>query len=139
MLMGRSKRMSQSDGLLIPITVSVVGSSVILLVMLALCSFISLSVDVPPTFITPLATMSIAVATFTSGAIFSGLFGKSGLIVGAIIGILTFALILVIALIYGLPSFTGTGIVKFMLLTISGAFGGYSGIIIREGISRRKK
>ncbi len=136
---GRSGGRVQGDGLLIPITVSTVGSAVILLVMLAICSFISLSVDIPPSFITPLATMSIAVATFVSSAIFSGLFGKSGLVIGVIIGLVTFMLIFVIALIYGLPSFTGTGVIKFMLLLLSGAFGGYSGIMIREGRSRRKK
>ncbi len=135
----RYSRRSHSEGLLIPITVSAVGSAVILLIMLSICSMISLSIDVPQTFITPLATMSISAATFVSAAIFSGLFGKNGLLMGAVIGIITFMLIFIIALIYDLPSITGTGVIKFLLLTLSGAFGGYCGIMIREKRNRRKK
>ncbi len=139
MFKDRISRKSYSEGLLIPITVSAVGSAVILLIMLSICSMISLSVDIPPSFITPLATMSISAATFVSSTIFSGIFGKNGLLAGAAIGVITFMLIFIIALIYDLPSFTGTGVIKFLLLTLSGAFGGYCGIMIREKKSRRKK
>ncbi len=127
-----------SQGLLVPIAVSSAGAAVILLLMLSLCSFVALSIDLAPSIITPLATTSMAIATFASGLIFSGLFGKNGLVVGAIIGAGTFTLVFVIALIYGLSAFTGTGVVKFMLLTLSGALGGYAGIILKEKQTRRK-
>ncbi len=139
MYKGHKSRYSQNDNLLIPIAVSVVGSSVILLAMLALCSFVALSIDISPSYITPLATLSISVATFASSAIFSGLLGKNGLVIGAIIGLITFALLFIIALLYELPSFTGTGAIKLLLLILSGAVGGYIGIILRDGMSRRKK
>ncbi len=127
-----------SQGLLIPIAVSTAGSAVVLLLMLSLCSFIAISVDLAPSVITPLATTSMAIATFVSAVIFSGLFGKNGLLIGAAIGAGTFALIFVIALIYGLTSFTGTGVVKFILLTLSGAIGGYCGIMLKERMARLK-
>ncbi len=136
MFKGSANRSSQ--GLLIPIAVSTAGSAIVLLLLLSLCSFIALSIDLPPTVITPLATTSMAIATFVSGLIFSGLFGKNGLLAGAIIGIGTFLLIFIIAVFYGLTTFTGTGVVKFLLLTLSGAFGGYSGIILREKFARAR-
>ncbi len=139
MFKGHKSRYSKNENLLVPVVVSIVGSSVILLVMLSLCSFIALSMDIPISYITPLATLSISVATFVSAAIFSGFFGKNGLITGAIIGLVTFALLLIIALLYDLSTFTGTGTIKLLLLILSGAFGGYCGIMIREGLSRRKK
>ncbi len=127
------RKKTDVGGLFAPIVLSVLGSAVILLISLSLCSLAATFIDLPQTAITPLATMSIALATFVSGVIFSGMFGKHGVATGALIGIVTFAVLLIIALFNDLSSFTTTGIVKFLLIVISGALGGFCGVGLKKG------
>lgn len=128
----------EKRGIFVQIAISAVGSAAVLLVMLTLCSLLATALDLPETIINPLATTSIAVSTFVSGMIFSGMFGKNGLLFGGIIGIITFLLLFVTAMIFGLQAFTGTGLIKLITLVIAGAFGGYSGILLKEKKGARR-
>ncbi len=134
------KSRADGGGLAIPVVVSVLGSAVVLLLMLALCSFLATMVDMPQNVITPLATTCIAIAAFINGLIFSGILGKNGMVSGAIIGFVMFALLLAVALIYDLSEFTAAGFIKLLLLILAGAFGGFCGVTLKErGFGRKRR
>ena len=106
----------------------------VVLLTIFLCAFASIlcKVDVPLYLLQPFSTALCCAAVLFGAMVFSRLYGKYGLFFGAIFGIFLFLILWVVSGIQGETIFTAYAGIKCISLILSGAIGGYIGVILCE-------
>lgn len=94
--------------------------------------------DVPDYMCAPLATLAICAGAFMSARQLAKRIGQNGLLWGLGCGMVFFVLFAAAALLNGQTEFTAFALIKLACMLLSGALGGYLGIVSSEKKRQRK-
>ena len=106
----------------------IVAGLVVTALFVVLLSLIMLFLDLNYKFAAPFATLSVAAGSFVAAYITAKSIGNKGYIVGAVVGIITFLIVTVIALIVNKSGVTNNTLFHFIIITLSSILGGITGV-----------
>lgn len=97
---------------------------IFLLIFAAAVNFLNLD----RAYCAPLATLSLAFGSFAAAFFVSRKIGCKGYLTGTLVGLISFALITVISLIFTKNGLTGNTLFRLVIIVLASAIGGISGV-----------
>ena len=125
--------------LVVPALISFAAGAAVLLGMISVIAYIFSKIDLPLSMMVPLATLSISIAVFAAALTFSSIYGRHGMLLGALAGIVLFFAVCGTAVSVQAGEFTQLSVVKGLLMTVCGALGGFFGVDRYQKQKQRKK
>lgn len=119
-----------------PVCFGVGSALVVCLVLLFIFSFLMSKMDISASLISPITIAITAVTGFVSGFVCARITRKNGLVMGAICSAILFLIFWLFSAICLKEGISVLGIVKLVLLVVSGCLGGVLGVNKKE---RRRK
>lgn len=108
----------------------IVSCTLSILLLFCITAVIIVKIDTPDTILVPLTTILFALAAFGISFLFAKSKKENGFIIGISIGIVFFAMIVLIALFTAQFKLSNIFFTKFFTIMISGALGGVLGVNI---------
>lgn len=108
----------------------IVSCTLSILLLFCITAVIIVKIDTPDTILVPLTTILFALAAFGISFLFAKSKKENGFIIGIRIGIVFFAMIVLIALFTAQFKLSNIFFTKFFTIMISGALGGVLGVNI---------
>ena len=119
-----------------PIGLGVGSGLVLCFILLFIFSFFMSKMDIADSLISPITIAITVITGFVAGFVCARITRKNGLLLGAICAVILFAVLWLLSLLF-LKEGTGLlGIIKCILLLVSGCLGGVMGVNKKE---RRRK
>ena len=114
--------------LVVPALTGIALGIVVLIAMISVIAYIFSRIDLPLTLMVPLATLSIGTAVFAAALTFAMIYGKHGMVLGTLTGILLVFAVCGISVLPHTGEFTQLSAVKGLLMAVCGALGGFFGV-----------
>ncbi|MBO4433333.1 MAG: TIGR04086 family membrane protein [Clostridia bacterium] len=84
--------------------------------------------DIDRVYSVPFATMSLALGSFSAAYFVSKKIGHRGYLIGALVGLISFAVVTIISLIVTKSGFSGNTVFYFIIIVIASLIGGILGV-----------
>ncbi len=127
-----------SSSLWIHVVAAIVGGIITCMIALLLFSEILCHVDLPICAAVPLATAAISLGSAVGGLLLARAEKKNGLVLGVLSGLFFFAAAVLAAFLLGQRDVGMLTVIRGITLTVSGAIGGYLGIVMTERAARHR-
>lgn len=124
------------SALVAPLLAGLSAGAAVLLALIAMIAYVFSRIDLPLSMMIPLATLSIGAAAFVAAFTFTAVYGRGGLILGALMGLALFMVSCAVSF-AAHTEFTRTAVLKAILMTLCGATGGFCGVELYQ--KNRKK
>ena len=133
-MLKRNNRAGQREASRFPVQLlaSVLLGTALTVLLLAAFSKMLCTMDIPLNLILPISTLAACLAVLPAGMLFAFLRGEKGLVNGMILGAVFLGAIWAAALAQGQAEFSTPAALKSLVLLVSGAVGGYSGVLLKE-------
>ncbi len=120
------------------VVAAIMGGIITCMVVMLLFSEILCHVDLPICVAVPLATAAISLGSAVGGLLLARAEKKNGLVLGAFSGLFSFAAAVLAAFLLGQRDVGMLTVIRGITLTVSGAIGGYMGIVMTERSARHR-
>lgn len=125
--------------LALPIIAGLMAGTMVLLTLISLSAYIFSRIDLPLSMMVPLATLSIGAAVFAAALAFAAIYGRYGMLLGALAGILIFFILCAASVRIYAEQITQLSLIKALLLALCGALGGFFGVNLFQKRHRRNR
>lgn len=121
------------------LAVSILCGVIIFFAFFCLAALVLCKVDLPLQYLVPVVSVIACAAVLTAAFVMARMAGRRGLLYGLFLGILLFLLLWGAAALQGSGILSQLAIFKALMMTLSGAVGGYLGTLSAEKKQKRKQ